>query len=127
MTVAFEARSQEDEHSCFSDNTTSDVVANAEGIRRVFSGEYPGASGPGVHDLVKEADEELADRLLGEIEGSVALARAIPAPFDQHLGSEVPDSSEGRAAILETIEALELQTDSIVSVATALGVTISVS
>jgi putative iron-regulated protein len=127
MTVAFEARSQEDEHSCFSDNTTSDVVANAEGIRRVFSGEYPGASGPGIYDLVKAADEELADRLLAEVDGSVALARAIPAPFDQHLAADVPDSSAGRGAILGTIEALELQTDSIVAAATALGVTISVS
>ena len=29
MTVAYEARSQEDEHSCFSDNTVADIIGNA--------------------------------------------------------------------------------------------------
>ena len=33
MNVAYEERSQEDEHSCFSDNTTTDLVANALGHR----------------------------------------------------------------------------------------------
>ena len=45
MTVAYDARSQEDEHSCFSDNTISDIVANAAGIQRVYSGDYGSVSG----------------------------------------------------------------------------------
>ena len=32
MNVAYEERSQEDEHSCFSDNTTNDLVANATAV-----------------------------------------------------------------------------------------------
>ena len=40
MTVAYEERSQEDEHSCFSDNKTADIVGNARGIQMVFSGKY---------------------------------------------------------------------------------------
>ncbi len=31
MTVAYEERSQEDEHSCFADNTNADIIANALG------------------------------------------------------------------------------------------------
>ena len=46
MTVAYDARSQEDEHSCFSDNTISDIVANAAGIQRVYFGDYGSVSGP---------------------------------------------------------------------------------
>ena len=33
MTVAYEERSQEDEHSCFSDNTTADIIGNARESR----------------------------------------------------------------------------------------------
>ena len=40
MTVAYEERSQEDEHSCFSDNTNADIIANALGVQRVYSGDY---------------------------------------------------------------------------------------
>ena len=46
MTVAYEERSQEDEHSCFADNTTADIVANALGVQRVYLGEYGAVSGP---------------------------------------------------------------------------------
>ena len=42
MTVAYEERSQEDEHSCFSDNTTADIIANAVGIQMVFLGDFGG-------------------------------------------------------------------------------------
>ncbi len=127
MTVAYEARSQEDEHSCFSDNTTADIVGNAVGIQVVLTGDYGTVSGPGILDLVAVEDEALAMRLAAEVSSSVALARQIPAPFDQHLGSDTPNSAPGRAQVLLTIEALERQTDTIVAAATAVGVTISVS
>ena len=49
MYVAYEQRSQEDEHSCFSDNTTADLLANARGIDMVLTGAYPGGvEGPGL-------------------------------------------------------------------------------
>ena len=40
MTVAHEVRSQEDEHSCLSDNTVADIIGNARGIQMVFTGDY---------------------------------------------------------------------------------------
>ena len=127
MTVAYSERSQEDEHSCFSDNTIADIVGNAVGIQMVLSGEYGSVSGPGVLDLVGAADPDLATRLKSEVTSSIALARDIPAPFDQHLLDTAPDSAEGRSQILRTIEALEDQTDTIVAAAEAIGITISVS
>ncbi|MEM1023011.1 MAG: imelysin family protein [Myxococcota bacterium] len=42
MQIALSANSQEDEHSCFSDNTHRDIVLNAEGVRFVYMGSYPG-------------------------------------------------------------------------------------
>jgi putative iron-regulated protein len=127
MTVAYEERSQEDEHSCFSDNTTSDIIANARGIQMVLEGDYGPVSGPGILDLVAAENAELAGQLKLQVAFSVNFARQIPAPFDQHLRGSTPDSATGRASVLTTIEALESQTDTIVSASEAVGVTINVS
>jgi putative iron-regulated protein len=127
MTVAYEARSQEDEHSCFSDNTTNDIIGNASGIEMVYLGAVGSVDGPGVYDLVAAEDQELADRLRDEIAESIVLAEAIPAPFDQHLAEGVSDDDPGRVAILDTIVALETQADSIVDAASILGVEINLS
>lgn len=127
MSVAYLERSEEDEHSCFSDNTHNDIIANAVGIEMVLNGNYPGVSGTGVLDAVAAVDPALAERLRTEVTASVNATRAIPAPFDQHLQNGVADDSPGRSSILTAIESLELQTDTIVSAATALGVSINVS
>jgi putative iron-regulated protein len=127
MTVAYEARSQEDEHSCFSDNTTNDIIGNATGIERVFLGEVGDVDGAGVYDLVAAVDQDLADRLRDEISASVERARAIPAPFDQHLAEGVSDEEPGRVAIFETIVGLETQTDTIVEAATLLELDLNLS
>ena len=127
MTVAYEERSQEDEHSCFSDNTVADIVGNALGIEMVYAGDFGGVSGPGIQDLIAAQDPETADMLTSQIQRSVYLAGVIPAPFDRHLGEGVSDASAGRKAVLDTIVALEDQTDTIVSAAQSIGITISVS
>ncbi len=128
MNVAYSERSQEDEHSCFSDNTTADIVNNARGIQMVLTAAYPGGvEGTSVLDAIRAEDGDLADRLEGEVAASVAAVEAIPAPFDQHLADGVPDSDPGRASVLVGIEALEAQTPTIVSSAEALGLTVNVT
>ena len=127
MTVAFEERSQEDEHSCFSDNTVADIVGNALGIQMVYVGDYGGVSGPGIKDLIAAKDEELADQLESQIRGSLHLATVIPQPFDQHLLEGVSDQTAGRQAVRSAIVSLENQTDTIVQAAEDIGITISVS
>ncbi|MEM1404631.1 MAG: imelysin family protein [Pseudomonadota bacterium] len=42
MQISFSANSQEDEHSCFADNTHRDILLNAEGISNSFYGDYSG-------------------------------------------------------------------------------------
>ena len=127
MTVAYEARAQEDEHSCFADNTTNDIIANAKGIQNVWTGDYGIVQGPGLADLVAAEDAELAELVTSQIARSVANANAIPAPFDAALLPGISDSADSRRAVLATIEALSDQTDNIVAAAEALGVAISVS
>ena len=127
MNVAYSERSQEDEHSCFSDNTTSDIVGNARGIEMVLTASYPGVSGTSILDIVADADSDLAQQLTDEVAASIAAVQAIPAPFDQHLVDGVSDDDPGRMSVLTGIEALESQTDTIVAAAEALDVKINVS
>ena len=127
MNVAYSERSQEDEHSCFSDNTTRDIVGNAIGVQMVLTGNYGSVSGPGILDLFATQDEGLAERLRREAADSVHQASRIPAPFDRHLTDDVPDSAPGRAQVLRTIEALERQADTIVEGSSAFGFSINTS
>ena len=127
MNVAYSERSQEDEHSCFSDNTTRDIVGNAIGVQMVLTGDYGSVSGPGILDLFATQDEGLAERLRREAADSVHQASRIPAPFDRHLTDDAPDSSFGRTQVLRTIEALERQADTIVEGSSAFGFSINTS
>ena len=128
MNVAYSERSQEDEHSCFADNTTNDIIANATGIQMVLTGEYPGGSdGPSILDLIADTDSDLAEELEAQVNQSVTSTTEIPAPFDQHLRDGVPDTDPGRQSILTAITFLEDQTPTIVSAASALGLSINVT
>ena len=127
MYVAYEQRSQEDEHSCFSDNTTADLLANAQGIDMVLTGAYPGGvEGPGLMSLFESADADAAAALRAAVDASLADLEAIPAPFDQHLADGVPDDDPGRASVLTAIEALEAQADALVAAAAAAGITLEI-
>ncbi|THF56854.1 imelysin family protein [Pseudothauera rhizosphaerae] len=123
IEVALDSQNQEDEHSCFSDNTHRDIVANAAGIRNVWRGQYTRTDGsvlkgPGVRDLVAAKDKVLATRVDGQIGASVKAAEAIPAPFDQSMLAGNP----GRAKIEATVAALKAQTEGLVEAAAALGI-----
>jgi putative iron-regulated protein len=126
MSVAYEEHSQEDEHSCFSDNTTADFAANEHGIDMVITGAYPGAEGPGLLALVETADEDEATALREALGNAAAALAAIPAPFDQHLVDGLPDDDPGRASVLAGIDALDAQADAIVAAAESIGIDVEV-
>jgi putative iron-regulated protein len=105
MAVAFESADQEDEHSCFSDNTNADVVNDIKGIRMVYEADFPGISGPSLQSLVEQRDPELADELGSEIEAALAMARAFPATFETMIAAA--KGSAEHEAIEEVIEELE--------------------
>jgi len=125
LTVSYETKEQEDEHSCFSDNTHNDVIYDAIGIQNLYLGRYTRTdgttlTGPGVHDLLLDADPALAARLAAQIEAGIAAARAVPPPFDQAILG--PDSSPGRKAVKAAIGAFWAQSNSIARAAAALGI-----
>jgi len=124
LTVAYETKEQEDEHSCFSDTTQTDVFLNALGIQNVFTGKYTRTDGthiegPGIESLLREASPKLADELAAQLTASVEAARSIPHPFDQTFTG--PDSAPGRIAIHRTIRSLQQQADGIARTAALIG------
>ena len=127
INVAYEERSQEDEHSCFSDNTVADIVGNAIGVRMVLTGDYGVVSGPGIIDLFAAEDEVLAQQLADETRVAVNMAHNIPDPFDQHLTDTASDSAFGRTQVKGTIDALIKQAETIVAGAAAFGYQINTS
>lgn len=125
LFTAYDNQNQEDEHSCFSDNTNRDVVLNARGIQNVYSGHYVRldgsvVEGPGLNDLLEVLDPDSAEELTALIDASVAAVEAIPAPFDRAIVE--PDS---RPLVLDAVYALQDQGDKIAEVGTRLGLTIT--
>ena len=130
LTVPYETKDQENEHSCFSDTTSSDVAHDALGIENVGLGRYQRVNGEVVKgtslvDLIATRDRALSERLKADLARSVAAARAIPSPFDQAiLGT---DDSAGRAKIWATIQALQRQTETLADVASSFDLRVTLA
>jgi len=125
--VAYDNQDQEDEHSCFSDNTHRDIITNAQGILNVYSGSYTRVdgtvvSGASLADLVAELDADLAAEMDGLAETAVASTQTIHVPFDQAIVV-----AEHRPVVLESVNALQDQGDKLAEVASLLGVAINTS
>ena len=130
MNIALLDNSQEDEHSCFSDNTHRDILLNVVGVQNQFLGEYDLAAdaldeftfdnnmitgrGHGVYDLLKaEGHGEIAEALKMAIDDAVTLAMVIDTkardgmPFDQ----QIEDSSQHAdiSAVIRTLGQVVVQ------------------
>ena len=123
LQPALDTQDQEEEHSCFSDNTDQDVKLNQLGIRNVILGTYTRTdnstvTGPSVLDAVRAADASAANTLATRLDAATAATQAIQAPFDQEiLGVGSAGYNRVRAAVL----ACRAQSDQLVSAAAKLG------
>jgi putative iron-regulated protein len=126
LEVALASQSQEDEHSCFSDNTHRDVVNNAKGIQNVWLGTYKRADGSSVtgaslRDLVAAKNPALAEKTSKQIAASVAAAEGIQSPFDREIvGAK---DAPGRLRVQKTVDSLVQQSKDLVEAASAAGIT----
>ena len=130
MNVALLANSQEDEHSCFSDNTHSDIAANAQGIQNIYTGTYKRVdgstvSGASLAQLLANQDNKLSQLLLEKLSITQQKAAAIVAAadkgeaFDQQI---TPENKAGNERVQATIEALRSQTAEFETMARILGI-----
>jgi putative iron-regulated protein len=126
LEVALASQDQEDEHSCFSDNTHRDVVNNAKGIQNAWLGQYKRAdgttlAGPSLRDMVNDKNPALAERTSKQIAASVAAAEGIQAPFDREITGA--KDAPGRLRVQKTIDSLVQQSKDLVESANAAGIT----
>ena len=118
---------QEDEHSCFSDNTHRDIYANARGSYNVIFGSYSNAiNGPSFYDLVKQINPTQAEALKTSADEAMAKVNVIANnndPFDYLITQEsVTDGQNG--PVIEAARALEDWGDEISASATLLGINV---
>ena len=109
LQAALDTGEQEDEHSCFSDNTHRDMIQDVQGVLNVWHGTYerPDDSkleGAGVRDVVDAQNSSLATRIDDKLEECLELANALEPPFDREIATDNP---AGRARIEALIVALQ--------------------
>ncbi len=121
LQAALDSGSQEDEHSCFSDNTHRDMIQDIQGVSNVWSGAYGAVSGPGVAALVAEVDPALADEVAAQIDAAMAAANALQPPFDSEID---PANAEGNARVAALIDELRALEDLLFEVFTLLGMSV---
>jgi putative iron-regulated protein len=141
MQISLSANSQEDEHSCFSDNTHRDIVLNARGVSNSYFGVYAGydstldgsddvatraVSGYGFDDYL--ADLELTD-LKAAVESALAATETNTDAIDASARAGAPvdvmimDAASAAAKPMrDTIVSLNAQSNQIANIAIELGV-----
>ncbi len=108
LQAALTSGDQEDEHSCFSDNTHRDMIQDVVGIQNVWLGRYTRTdggtvSGPGVKDVIEASDAALAASITTQIAESLTLANALQPPFDQEIKA---GNTEGNARVQALVTSL---------------------
>ncbi len=86
--VAYENENQEDEHSCFSDNTHRDIYLNAMAVENLYKGNYTSPFGNNVNgyaleDLVNTIDAAKNTTLINRFSATMGYIAAMYQPFDQ--------------------------------------------
>ncbi len=119
MATALDSGDQEDEHSCFSDNTHNDFIYNAQGIMNVFFN-------AGIYEYLETKDHELAEELEHQILDTKKLIEALPHPVDREILS-TPEGSEARQKMEMAITSLQKQADLFKKAGTVLGIDVSIN
>lgn len=109
LNAALETGLQEDEHSCFSDNTHRDMIQDIQGVLNVWDGHYVRVDGSevegvSVHSIVRAADAEQAEAIDTRIRASLELANDLHVPFDQEI---VPGNAAGNERVSDLVASLD--------------------
>lgn len=118
MFVAVDSGDQENEHSCFADNTHIDILENFNGIANVYNGSYTRTDGTVVSGVsyasiarsLNSTKGTNVDNLLKEARENI---NAIPVPFDQAI-------LNSGSTVLTAVSSLEDLSDAFAEVAVVL-------
>jgi len=122
--VPLDSRSQEDEHSCFSDTTHNDYAANAAGISKTYFG-APGKQSVSLAAFVRAHAPKTAPALEAAIRGSTQLAGSIESPVDQTLLA--PDTDPRRQKLQTLSTQLVAQAELLKTLSGPLSISVQVS
>lgn len=124
--TAYDEQDQEQEHSCFSDNTHRDTRLNAAGIRNVLTGCYiktDGISkitGPSIVDLLELVDASFKNDFVEQMNQGLSAIEATAIPFDYAINSPA-----NRPDVLTAVNEMQEFGDKIAEAASIIGLTIS--
>jgi len=132
--VAVLTEDQEEEHSCFSDNTHVDIAENYRGFWNIYAGTYKGQKlGTSFQDLVKKYKAEADTKMVTHYDSisprittmsTKAEATADHLHFDQQIDADNPSY---RTNIHSMKNTMRDQGNAFVDVAGALGITLTPS
>jgi putative iron-regulated protein len=105
LATPLDSGSQEDEHSCFSDTTDTDIRANVAGIANVYFGRGPNYQGAGLEKLIAARNPEINERIKEQLETSLRTVAAMDHPFDQTLAT--PPGSPQRVRVEALVTSLQ--------------------
>jgi putative iron-regulated protein len=117
LQAALVAQDQEEEHSCFSDNTHRDMIQDVQGVLNVWNGSYTRldgseVTGTGIADVVRAENRALADEIDDKLGECLDLANALVRPFDREIAAGNPEGEMRVTALIVALnDAAELFED----------------
>ena len=126
IAVAVLTPSEEDEHSCFSDNTHRDIALNYQGIKNVLLGEYKGKKvGPAFIDNLSTEEQAEIATLMADIETRIATINTL-ATTTMHFDYQIrPENEESVQNIVTLKNQLRRLGDQMVTVSKAYGISLT--
>jgi len=121
MFVAYSNQDQEDEHSCFSDNTHRDIRLNLQGIANVYRGSYSTVSGISLEDIITSTNPTLGAQVTAALVLAETSVNATATPFDY----AISDAGQ-RPLVATAVTALQTLGDKFVEGGVTLGINITI-
>jgi putative iron-regulated protein len=123
MYTAYQNQDQEDEHSCFADNTHRDIYLNAKGMQNLYLGTYTRTnltvvSGYALKDLMPLYDATKNTEVVNYLASSIAKINLMYIPFDQAIVLTAE-----RPKVLAAVTELQTLETKVIAAAGTLGIT----
>ncbi len=125
IAVAVLTPSEEDEHSCFSDNTHRDIATNYQGFKNVLTSTYNGKSyGVSLLEKVNAEDKARIIGLMTSIESKIQSIDTL-AKTKEHFDYQIQPENPQAKVIVKLKNQMRKLGDEMVNVANANGISLS--
>ena len=126
IAVAVLTPSEEDEHSCFSDNTHRDIALNYQGFKNVLTGSYNGMSyGKAPIDALGEQERKRVNALMSSIEEKIDSINEV-AENSRHFDRQIRPNDPQAKVIVKLKNEMRKLGDEMVNVAKSNEINLSV-